>query len=100
MFGMAATTSAMLERLIVRHSKDPSLQVRARLALPKVLKKRQKHLLRDFLSVGGRNSERHQITKNRRPKLLEQGNDFLFQPGRPGCRGSRALACQTAEFSP
>ena len=44
-----------------------------------MLKKRQKNLLSDFLGVGGGDSERKQITKDRDAKLFEQRHNLFFQ---------------------
>lgn len=43
--------AAPFQRQIVAHAKDPTRQVRPRLALPQMLKQRQKSVLDDFIRV-------------------------------------------------
>ena len=87
---MPACPRAMFQSQVVRYPEDPARQIRPWLALPQMLKERQKYFLRNFLGIGGWNPKRKQISKNRNAKLFEQRDNLVFHPARALRRGTRA----------
>jgi hypothetical protein len=69
----------LFERQIMSDAKNPPFEIGARLPLSQVLKQSQKYLLDDFFTIGQRQSQRGNVSKQRVPKLPEEIHDLVFQ---------------------
>lgn len=77
---MSLLSTDVLQRQIVRHSKEPPLEVRSQSVLLQVPEQRQEDVLNQVFAVADSDTGRAPVPKQRISEFVEEGEDLVFDP--------------------